>query len=434
MMLRFLALVLLLAPVGSFTQTSKKSAKKAAAPAAQPDKYPIQSLLVEGNHNYTKQQILAVAALKIGQMAGKPDFDAARDRIQATGVFETVSYRFAPAPDGNGYVATFQVTEVGQVYPLIIQGLPIQLPDFNTGLKSKDPMYNGKLPGTAEALKRYAALTEEYLTSKNQPEKVVAKLGPTGVDQYGVILRSAKPIPTIAEVKFTGSKVIPATMLQNRIAEVAIGFPYSEDGFRGLLNNSIRPLYEARGRIAVNFPKITTEKAADNEGLVASVTVEEGEEYKLGEVRIVGDYARRSSELLRVGKFKPGEIVNFDEIASGVDRIKKPIERQGYMHASATVDRAINDKTKTVDISIRVVPGAQYMMGKLEIQGLDLNSTAGVRELWAPKEGAPFDAAYPDYFLGRVREEKMFDHLNDAKASTKIDDQNHTVDVTLVFR
>jgi len=434
MMPRFLALVLLLAPVQSFAQTPKKPAKKAAAQPAPADKWPLQSILVEGNHNYTRQQILAVSGLKIGQMAGKSDFDAARDRIQATGVFETVSYRFAPAADGNGYAATFQVTEVGQLYPLIIQGLPIQLPDFEAWVKSKDPMYNGKLPGTAEALKRYAAFAEEYLIFKKQPDKVIAKLGPTGVDQYGVILRSAKPIPTIAEVKFTGSKVIPATTLQNRIAEVAIGFPYSEDGFRGLLNTSIRPIYEARGRVGVTFTKITTEKAADNEGVVASVTVDEGEEYKLGEVRIVGDYARRSAELLRVGKFKPGETVNFDEIAAGVDRIKKPIERQGYMHASATVERAVNDKTKTVDISIRVVPGAQYVMGRLNIEGLDLNSTAGIRELWAPKEGKPFDAAYPDYFLNRVREEKMFDHLNDAKASTKIDEKNHTVDVTLVFR
>jgi len=433
-MLRLLALIVLLAPVQNLAQTHKKSAKKAAAPASQSDEWPIQSLLVEGNHNYTKEQILAVAGLKIGQMAGKPDFEAARDRLQATGVFETVSYRFAPAPDENGYAATFQVTEVSQVYPLIVEGLPIQVPDFNAWLKSKDPMYNGKLPGTTEALKRYAALTEEYLASKNQPEKVIAKLSPAGVDQYGVVLRSAAPIPTVAEVKFTGSKVIPATTLQNRIAEVAIGFPYTEDGFRGLLNTSIRPLYEARGRIAVKFPKITTEKASDAEGLIANVTVEEGEEYKLGEVRIVGDYARRSGELLRVGKFKPGEVANFDEIAAGVDRIKKPIQRQGYMHVSATVERTLNGKNKTVDISIHVVPGAQYVMGKLNIEGLDLNSTAGVRELWAPQEGKPFDAAYPDYFLSRVREENMFEHLHDCKASTKIDEQNHTVDVTLVFR
>ena len=433
-MVRLLALVLLLAPVQNFAQAPKKSAKKAPARVAAPEKWPIQSLAVEGNHNYTGDQILAVAGLKIGQVAGKTDFDAARDRLIATGVFETVGYRFAPAQDSNGYVATFQVAEVSQVYPLIIQGLPIQLSDLNAWLKTKDPMYNGKLPGTAEALKRYTALVEEYLASKNQPQKVIGKLAPSGVDQYGAVFRSAAPIPTIAQMKFSGSKVIPASTLQNRMAEVAIGFPYTEDGFRGLLNTTLRPLYEARGRLAVTFPKVATEKAGDNDGLAVDVTVDEGAEYKLGEVKIVGNYAGKSAEFLKIGKFKTGELANFEEITAGVERIKKPIQRQGYMRVAATVDRTLNDKTKTVDVSIHVEPGVQYMMGRLEIKGLDLNATAGIRKLWAPQEGKPFDAAYPDYFLGRIREDNLFDNLHDTKASTKIDEQNHIVDVTLVFK
>ena len=47
--------------------------------------------------------MLAVAGLKIGQIAGKEDFEAARDRLVATGVFETVGYRFAPVRQGAGY-------------------------------------------------------------------------------------------------------------------------------------------------------------------------------------------------------------------------------------------------------------------------------------------------------------------------------------------
>ena len=55
---------------------------------------------MEGLHNYAKDQVLAVAGLKIGQTAGKEDFESARDRLVAAGVFETVGYRFAPAAAG----------------------------------------------------------------------------------------------------------------------------------------------------------------------------------------------------------------------------------------------------------------------------------------------------------------------------------------------
>jgi outer membrane protein assembly factor BamA len=436
MMLRlfasFLALFLLLAPAPGFAQTAKPK-KKTPAKTTQPTVWPIKTLSVEGNHNYTKEQILAVAGLKIGQLAGKADFEAARDRLIASGAFETVGYRFTAAQDSNSYAASFQVVEVGQMYPVIIVGLPIQLADLNAWLKTKDPMYNGKLPGTAEMLKRYTALVEEYLASKNQSQKVIGKLAPSGVDQYGVVFRSAAPIPTIAEVKFTGSKIIEATRLQNRIAEVAIGFPYTEEGFRGLLNTSVRPLYDARGRVAVAFPKLSTEKAEDVDGLVVDVTIDEGAEYKLGEVKIMGNYAGKSAELLRIGKFKSGEVANFDEINAGVERIKKPLQRQGYMHVATTVDRALNEKNKTVDLTIHIENGPQYLMGKLTIEGLDLNGTAGIRKLWGPQEGKPFDADYPDYFLRRVKEDGLFEHLHDSKATTKVDEKNHTVDVTLQF-
>jgi hypothetical protein len=349
-------------------------------------------------------------------------------------VFETVGYRFVPAQDSDGYNASFQVVEISQVFPLIIQGLPIQLSDFDTWLNSKDPMYNGKLPGTAEAIKRYTSLVEEYLASRNQAQKVLGKLAPSGVDQYGVVFRSAAPIPTIAQVKFTGGKVLSATTLQNRIAEIAIGFPYTEEGFRGLLNTTIRPLYDARGRVAIAFTKIVVEKADDVDGVVVDVTVDEGAEYKLGEVKIVGNYAGKSAELLKIGKFKSGEVANFDEITAGVERLKKPVHRQGYMQAATTVERSVNDKTKTVDIAIRIDPGPQFTMGKLTIEGLDLNATAAVRKLWSPQEGKPFDAAYPDYFLSRLKDDGLFENLHDTKASTKVDEQNHTVDVTLQFR
>ena len=91
--------------------------------------------------------------------------------------------------------------------------------------------------------------------------------------------------------------------MQNRISAVAIGFPYAESGFRTLLDHVIRPLYDARGRVAVTFPKVTTDKARDVDGLAVAVEVEEGPEYKLGEVAIAGGFATKSTDLLKVAKF-----------------------------------------------------------------------------------------------------------------------------------
>ncbi len=437
MMVRFLAVLLLLLPVQSVAQTPapkagrKASAKKAKAEVTQ---WPIESLAVEGNKNYTKEQILSVAGLKTGQLAGKSDFEAARDRLVATGRFETVGYRFAPNKDSTGYEASFQVVEVTPLYLVQFAGLPVKTAEIDAWLRSKDPLYGPQLPATAELLDRYTKLVQEFVTGKNATEKVAGKLLPTGPNQFAIVFRSAKPLPTIAQVTFTGNQVLPSTLLQNKISEVAIGFPYTEAGFRTLLDHAIRPLYDARGRASAAFPKITVDKAKDVDGLAVTVAVTEGPEFKLGEVVLAGNFAAKSVELLKIGKFKPGEVANFDEIAQGVERIKKRLNRQGYMHAGTTIERALNDKNKTVNVTIRIDEGPQFNFGRLTIEGLDLNGEAAMKKLWGLKEGKPFDADYPDYFLGRVREEGYFENLHNTKAAVKVDEPSHVVDVTLQFK
>ncbi len=94
----------------------------AARPA--PTAYTVENLNVEGNHDYSAQQIFAAAGLRVGQKAGKSEFDAAQKKLEATGAFDNVSYRFAPSQDNEGYDATYEVAEVAQIYPVRFQDLP----------------------------------------------------------------------------------------------------------------------------------------------------------------------------------------------------------------------------------------------------------------------------------------------------------------------
>src|SRR5262249_38314434 len=77
--------------------------------------------------------------------------------------------------------------------------------------------------------------------------------------------------------------------------------------------------------------------------------------------------------------------------------------------------------------------GPQYAFGKLVIEGLDLHGEAAVKKIWTMKEGRPFNADYPDYFLQQVREQGLFDDLGKTRSSVKVDEQTHVADVTLYF-
>ncbi|HWB85105.1 MAG TPA: POTRA domain-containing protein [Bryobacteraceae bacterium] len=421
----------LAACAGAQSRVPKKKAQ-AAAPAA--TAWPIESLTVEGSQHYTADQVLAVAGLKVGQKAGKPEFEEARNRLLACGVFETVGYKFGAAPDGKGYTASFQVTEIEPAYPVHFEDLGRTSAQLETMLHSKDPLFSpNRLPPTQTVLNRYVKWIEDYLDSQGVKKKVIARVTPLGAGGLVVMFRPAGNLPAVAEVSFEGNKVIPQTVLQKVMAGVAVGTPYIEEQFRQLLENSIRPLYEARGHVRVSFPKVRTEPVNDVSGLHVFVTVNEGQSYNLGKVEIAGPTPVSPDELLKAGGIKAGDVANFDRVHDGLNRMVTALRHAGYMQAAVTTTRQIDDAHKTVDVAVHVASGPQFTMGKLDIEGLDLNAEFEMKRIWTMTEGKPFDADYPNFFLNRIREEGLFENLGKTRAETKIDPDTHTVDVTLYF-
>ncbi|HXB71872.1 MAG TPA: POTRA domain-containing protein [Candidatus Acidoferrales bacterium] len=437
-------ILLVLATAAGYAQTTgtrppaKKTATKAApkkdaAPAAAPTKWPIESLRVEGNRNYTADQVLAVARLKVGEVAGKPEFDAARDRLVASGAFETVGYRFEPGASQQGYSATFQVTEVAPAYPVQYEELGVPATEIEAVLKAKDPLYANRMPASRAVVDRYVSWIEEFLTAKGVPEKIAGVVTQAAPEQFTIVFRPAKNLPAVAQVTFAGNQVLPQNVLREAIAPVAIGSPYTEAGFRELLNGAIRAVYEQRGRVRVTFPKIRTEPATDVQGLHVFVTVDEGQSYELGKVVIAGPSPIDPAVLVKEGDFKSGDVANFDRVGEGLERIRKAVRRAGYLQVKVTSDRKIDDAKKAVDVAVHVAPGPLYLMGKLEIVGLPLDGEAEVRRIWTLKEGNALNPEYPDYFLGRIKADGVFDGLGKTKADQKVDEKNHVVDVTLTF-
>jgi outer membrane protein assembly factor BamA len=412
-----------------FAQAPAPAQKKTAAPA----RWPIEGLQVEGNHSYTPEQVLEVAGLRIGQVAGRPEFEAARDRLLSVGAFDTVSFKFVPAGATHGYIATFTVTEVEQVYPVQFDDLHVSERDLVAALKAKDPLFaQGKLPATQPVFQRYIKWVQEYLAAKGIQEKIAASVAPDRGD-YFISFHPDRPLPAVTLVFFKGNTVVTQPVLQDAVMGVALGLPYTEDRFREVLNNSVRPIYEARGYVRVSFPIIKTEPNTDVKGLNVTVTVDEGETYKLGKVTIDGPTPIDSDTLLKAGDFKSGDQVNFDHVNEGLERMKKALRHDGYMKAQLTTRRTVDDDQRTVALTLWVDAGPRFTMRKLSIVGLDLDGEAEIDRIWIMKPGKPFNPDYPDLFLKRIREEGLFDNLGNTKAEYKINEQDHTADVTLTF-
>ena len=436
----WLLLLALLIPGPVFGQQKKAATKKTAAPAAKPkpaappDRWPLVSVTITGLKNYKPEQVVAITGLQVNQPAGKSDFDGARDKLTATGAFENVGYRFGPAEGGAGILAVFEVTEVEPLYPVRFERLDAPAAEITAWLKKKTPLWGERIPPTAEVLKQHEAAIEEYLASKGRPAKVKGKVVADAPERFSVVFEPAKSEPAVAEVKFQGNQVIPSGVLMNSFAGLAYGTIYRESTFRQMLDASVRPLYDARGRVKVAFTDIKTEPSKTADGLVVTVTIDEGPSFDLGKVEVGGRLPVPAKALLEAGKFKSGEIANFDEVNASLDRMRRLLQRNGYQHPELKVERKLNEREKVVDLLVLVEPGDPYTFGKLILQGLDINGEAAIKKLWTMQEGKPFNANYPEFFLAQVKERGLFDELGETKSVIKLNEEARTADVTLIFQ
>jgi outer membrane protein insertion porin family len=214
---------------------------------------------------------------------------------------------------------------------------------------------------------------------------------------------------------------------------VAVGIPYSEPLLRRVLDSAIRPMYEERGLIRMAFLDITAKKADSNDGVAVTVTVSEGPVYTLGTVALAGLPAPDVEQLSKTDDWRKGETVNFTNVDASLEKIRQRQRALGFLRAQTSVIREIHDDTHTVNLTVNVDRGPQFTLGKLTIQGLDLISEPAIRKAWKIEPGQPFQDGYPESFLNRIREEGVFDNLGKTHAESNIDEDTHTVDVTLFF-
>lgn len=395
--------------------------------------FPVDSITIEGNRILPSAGVIAASGLKAGQTGSGPIFDAARDRLLATGYFDMVAYQYRPA-DKGGYKVTFQVQEIAAMYPIRVDGLPATAADIEAFLKAHDPLFLGKMPGTPQVIRRTSGEIEQFLSGNGHDDKVTGKLIATAPEQFEVQFMPLRGLAVVSNVSFDGDRAISAADLHAKISEVAYGQPFTDASFRILLQNQIIPLYEAKGYMKVTFPKITTKPSDEVTGLDVNVTVDEGVEYKLTRVAVAGRSQSESAKILKQAKLPKLTVANYEEVVEASKRVQEAMRHQGFLDAKVTSEKKVDDANKTVEFFLLVDAGEEYKFGSLTVNGLGLDGEDAIRKMWSVKPGDSFPDGYPDYFLGKVKEEGLFDNLGATTSQKKVNPDTHVVDVTLDFK
>ena len=395
----------------------------------------IARINIEGNSRFAHEGIIAASGLRLGQTAVVADFERASGHLLATGMFQSVSYRYEPSrnPQSSGVDLTFQIADMGSLQPVKLDIPEVDEIQLWQWLKQQDPLLQELSPGTDQAFERYATAIERFLKEHSREQEVVHKLEADLKTKELTVYFRPKVLPVVKEIRFEGIHEADSDMLLRPLARTALGSEYTEYSFRRLLELNVRPVYEELGYLAVAFPKVEIAKTDGSDGVAVTVFVEEGAVYRLDKVNLdAGDF--ETADLLKAAEFPVGKAADWKEISGGIQAIEDVFRSYGYISVSSQAHRNLDAAAGTLILDIRFDSGKQYFFGQLILAGLDAASEAAARRLWKLDRGVPMDELYLKDYSHAIFDERAVATRKAVTHELKVRPGTDLVDVILTFR
>ncbi|MDH2925378.1 Beta-barrel assembly machine subunit BamA [Nicoletella semolina] len=167
---------------------------------------------------------------------------------------------------------------------------------------------------------------------------------------------------------------------------------------------SLRGFYMNRGYAKFNF--VATDVQFETKQDVAlTYAIDEGSQYSISDIRIVGDTAKLDKELNKHLKdFKAGQLFRRDDLVAIENGIKQVLGEHGFATAQVNIHPTFDDDNHTVRINFVVEAGVRAYVRKINFEGNDVTADSTLRREMRQQEGAWLSTTAAE--LGKVRLER----------------------------
>jgi outer membrane protein insertion porin family len=146
--------------------------------------------------------------------------------------------------------------------------------------------------------------------------------------------------------------------------------------------------YKDRGYLRFSIDSTQVSMTPEKSGIYITLNVEEGEQYKISEVELVGDLLGHEEYIKLVLPLTPGELYNQAEVTYTEEFISKYLGRFGYAYPTVTTIPDINEEDKTVKLALSVDPGKRIYVRRINFSGNTTTADEVLRQSVMQMEGS----------------------------------------------
>lgn len=382
----------------------------------------IRDIVVEnvGAPSISKERVLANLATKVGQPYSERAAEQDIRALYATGGVSNV--RLFAEPLGDGVKVTVLLQGRPVIEEVLIEGaeqIPLNRVRREISTKVGDVVSEEKIEDDRQKIiklyedKNYSEIDVTYRIQEvpgNNRSRVIFSIseGPklvvkriTFVGNESILPKDLRKVmktkPEDLLSFFTKSgRMLPAQVEEDRAA--------------------IRTLYQNRGFADVDIADIQTQPLA-NDGVELIVTVVEGTQYRVNQIKLEGVNVVTQDELLGRMKMLGGQLFTPKGMGDDLKALRDFYGTRGYVDMVA-MPEVLPSGAGAVDVTYRIDEGVQSYVNLVNIQGNTRTQDRVIRRELAVKPGDVFDTTLVDVSKKRLENLNYFSRVETPATDT----------------
>jgi outer membrane protein assembly factor BamA len=390
---------------------------------------------VSGSQRISKDDVVRLGGLKIGGEVTPATLDAAANKLNGTGLFRSVQYRYTTA---NGKLdAIFQLEDEAWTLPVVFDNFVwFQDAEILAAMTRDVPTFNGALPANEQASVYVAEVLTRLLASRQIQGRVTAAPRINLVTKSKQLLFRVVDSPTslkMCAVRVPSASAVSEAELQ-QAAQSALGGDYSRAFVSDLAAGTLRQVYRRRGYWEATVAPTTAALDAGCPGVTVTFQVQEGPQYVYDHADWTGTAALPSLDLDRAINMKAGGVAGLNELEAGLRGVHGAYEKIGYLAEQADYEPSLDAATHHATFKIKVAEHQQFHMGTISVAGGAAGDDAAKR--WKLKPGDVYDGSYLDtYTAAEIRPRQQSGALpRTLRSQVQVDPDKLIVNVRFVVQ
>ena len=164
---------------------------------------------------------------------------------------------------------------------------------------------------------------------------------------------------------------------------------YAKEKLSGDLEK-LRSYYMDRGYLKFQVSSTQVSISPDRQNVFITINVSEGEQYKIKDIKFVGELIVDEEQLRQLLPVKAGDTYSAAAFTFAETNISKLLGLYGYAFANVTTAPTPDDQNKLVDIALMVQPGKRTYVRRISFSGNETTNDHVLRREMRMMESGPF--------------------------------------------